>query len=90
MDRNGRRLPVDRLIHPIVTANRHADYKNELVDNGPRYPGAAELSLATAQWVAFYNRERPHSYCHDLTPDHAEQLHYDRTRILSPEEALTQ
>lgn len=68
----------------------NADYKNELVDNGSRYPGAAELSLATAQWVAFYNRERPHSYCHDLTPDHAEQLHYDRTRTLNPEEALTQ
>ncbi len=33
---------------------------------------------------------RPHSYCHDLTPDHAEQLHYDRTRTLNPEEALTQ
>lgn len=68
----------------------NADYKNELVDNGPRFPGAAELSLATAQWVAFYNRERPHSYCHDLTPDHAEQLHYDRTRTLNLEEALTQ
>lgn len=67
----------------------NADYKNELVDNGPRYPGAAELSLATAQWVAFYNRERPHSYCYDLTPDHAEQLHYDRMRTLYPEDALT-
>lgn len=67
----------------------NADYKNELVDNGPRYPGATELSLATAQWVAFYNRERPHSYCDDLTPDYAEQLHYDRLRTLSPEEALT-
>lgn len=67
----------------------NADYKNELVDNGPRYPGATDLSLATAQWVAFYNRERPHSYCDDLTPDHAEQLHYDRLRTLNPEEALT-
>lgn len=67
----------------------NADYKNELVDNQPRYPGAAELSLATAQWVAFYNRERPHRYCHDLTPDYAEQLHYDRMRALNPEEALT-
>lgn len=67
----------------------NADYKNELVDEQPRFPGAAELSLATAQWVAFYNRERPHSYCADLTPDHAEQLHYDRMRTLDPEEALT-
>ncbi len=66
----------------------NADYKNELVDNGPRFPGLAELSLATAEWVAFYNRVRPHSYCHDLTPDHAERLHYDRLRTLNPEEAL--
>lgn len=67
----------------------NADYKNELVDNGPRFHGLAELSLATAEWVAFYNRERPHSYCQDLTPDHAEALHYDRMRTLNPEEALT-
>lgn len=67
----------------------NADYKNELVDNQPRFHGVAELSLATAEWVAFYNRQRPHSYCHDLTPDHAERLHYDRIATLNPEEALT-
>lgn len=66
----------------------NADYKNELVDFGARYRGLAELSLATAEWVAFYNRERPHSYCQDLTPDHAEQLHYARLSSLNPEEAL--
>ena len=67
----------------------NADYKNELVDNGPRFHGLAELSLATAEWVAFYNRERPHSYCQDLTPDHAEALHYDRVRTLNLGEVLT-
>ena len=67
----------------------NADYKNELVDNQPRFHGVAELSLATAEWVAFYNRQRPHSYCHDLPPDHAERLHYDRIATLNPEEALT-
>jgi putative transposase len=67
----------------------NADYKNELVDYGPRYHGLAELSLATAEWVAFYNRHRPHSYCQDLTPDHAEHLHYARIRTLNPEDALT-
>jgi len=67
----------------------NSDYKNELVDNQPLFHGATELSLGTAEWVAFYNRERPHSYCHDLTPDRAEQLHYDRMRTLNPEEALT-
>lgn len=67
----------------------NSDYKNELVDNQPLFHGATELSLGTAEWVAFYNRERPHSYCHDLTHDRAEQLHYDRMRTLNPEEALT-
>lgn len=67
----------------------NSDYKNELVDNQPRFHGATELSLGTAEWVAFYNRERPHSYCDDLTPDYAEQLHYDHLRTLNPEEALT-
>lgn len=67
----------------------NADYKNELVDEQPLFHGATELGLATAEWVAFYNRDRPHSYCHDLTPDAAEQLHYDRLRTLNPEEALT-
>jgi len=67
----------------------NADYKNELVDNQPLHHGLAELSLSTAEWIAFYNRERPHSYCHDLTPDHAEQLHYDQLRALNPEGVLT-
>ena len=40
----------------------NSSYKNELVDNEPLYPGMAELSLATAEWVAFYNRERPNGY----------------------------
>ena len=67
----------------------NSDYKNELVDNQPLYHGATELSLGTAEWVAFYNRERPHSYCDDLTPEYAEQLHYDHMRTLNPEGALT-
>lgn len=27
-------------------------------------------------WVDWYNTERPHDYLDDLTPVHAEQLHY--------------
>ena len=37
----------------------NSSYKTELIDHQPPYPGAAELSLATAEWVAFYNRQRP-------------------------------
>lgn len=48
----------------------------------------AELSLATAEWVAFYNRERPNGYCDDLTPDRAEELYYDRKLHPQTEEAV--
>jgi putative transposase len=66
----------------------NADYKNELVDYGPRYPGMAELSLGTAEWVAWYNRERPNTYCCDLTPDRAEEFHYAQIQPRQPEGAV--
>jgi len=66
----------------------NSSYKNELVDNEPLYPGMTELSLATAEWVAFYNRERPNGYCDDLTPDRAEELYYDRKLHPQTEEAV--
>ncbi|CAN5542668.1 IS3 family transposase [soil metagenome] len=67
----------------------NSDYKNELVDYGPRYPGMAELSLATAEWVTWHNRERPNTYCCDLTPDRAEELHYAQIQPHQPEGAVT-
>lgn len=66
----------------------NSSYKTELIDFQPLYPGATELSLATAEWVAFYNRQRPNGYCQDLTPDHAETLYYDRHQHPQSEEAL--
>ena len=66
----------------------NSSYKTELIDHQPLYPGAAELSLATAEWVAFYNRQQPNGYCQDLTPDRAEALYYHRQRHPHTEEAL--
>lgn len=66
----------------------NSSYKTELIDHQPPYPGATELSLGTAEWVAFYNRERPNGYCQDLTPDRAEALYYHRQRHPHTEEAL--
>ena len=66
----------------------NSSYKTELIDNRPLYPGATELSLATAEWVAFYNRQRPNGYCQDLTPDRAEALYYHRQKHPQTEEAL--
>lgn len=37
--------------------------------------------MATAEWVAWYNRERPNIHCCNLTPDRADELH---TLKLSP------
>ncbi|GJF13411.1 hypothetical protein NGTWS0302_10550 [Mycolicibacterium cyprinidarum] len=53
----------------------NSSYKTELIDNQPLYPGATEISLATAVWVASYNRQRPNGYCQDLAPDRAEALY---------------
>lgn len=66
----------------------NSSYKTELIDHQPLYPGATELSLATAEWVAFYNRQRPNGYCQDLTPDRVEALYYHRLQHPQTEEAL--
>ena len=47
-----------------------------------------DVEIATAEWVAFYNRQRPNGYCQDLTPDRAEALYYHRQRHPHAEEAL--
>jgi putative transposase len=66
----------------------NSSYKTELIDLQALYPGATELSLGTAEWVAFYNRQRPNGYCQDLTPDRAEALYYHRQRHPHTEDAL--
>lgn len=66
----------------------NSSYKAELIDHQPPYPGATELSLATAEWVTIYNRQRPNGYCQDLTPDRAEALYYLRQQHPHTEEAL--
>lgn len=63
--------------------------KNELVDYGARHPGMAELSQATAEWVSWYNRERPNTDCCDLIPDRAEELHSAQTQPHQPQGSVT-
>ena len=66
----------------------NSSYKTELIDRVPHYPGATELSLATAEWVAFYNRQGTNGHCQDLTPGRAEALYNRRQRHPHTEEAL--
>jgi putative transposase len=51
-------------------------YKTELI--GPRAPwhGLADVELATAEWVSWYNEHRIHSAISDLTPSELEAAHY--------------
>lgn len=44
-------------------------YQTELIDHHPAYLGATELSLATAEWVAFYNHPGPGLAGHRLRRD---------------------
>jgi putative transposase len=46
----------------------NALYKKEvIIPEGP-WNSAAEVTLATAQWVSWYNHERLHSWCGDVPP----------------------
>jgi hypothetical protein len=76
----------DSFDHALVESVK-SSYKTELIDHQPLYPGATELSLATDEWVAFYNRKRPNGYCQDLTPDRTEALYYHRHRHPHTEDA---
>jgi len=43
-------------------------YKTELIIPDGPWPDAAEVELATLEWVWWYNTERTHSGIDDLTP----------------------
>ena len=58
----------------------NASYKTEFVDR-ETCDGHRDLELGTAEWVHWYNHERPNGYCNDLTPSHAERIYYDRQRV---------
>ncbi len=66
----------------------NSSYKNELIYRQLPYPGVTELSLATAEWVALYNHQRPNGYCQDLTPNRPKALLYHRLQHPETEEAL--
>lgn len=68
----------------------NSSYKTELIDNQPLYPGATELSLATAgMGRVLQPSSSPNGYCQDLTPDRAEALYYHGLQHPQTEEALT-
>ena len=55
-------------------------FKNELIRRQGPWRDVNQVELATAEWVVWFNTERPHEYLDDFTPEAAEKLHYDHKR----------
>jgi putative transposase len=49
-------------------------YKKELIDFHGPWEGAVDVTIATMEWVAWYNSERLHSYCGGIPPKEYEEL----------------
>ncbi|GAA3595042.1 hypothetical protein GCM10022295_90380 [Streptomyces osmaniensis] len=55
-------------------------FKTEVIKpNGP-WQSLTDIEIATLTWVDWYNNNRLHTACDDLTPTEAEQAHYDHHR----------
>ncbi|GFG84991.1 hypothetical protein MALGJ_16670 [Mycolicibacter algericus] len=52
-------------------------FKNELIHRQGPWRDVSQVELATAEWVDWFNTERPHDYLDDFTPAAVEALHYD-------------
>ena len=58
-------------------------FKNELIRRQGPWRDVNHVEVQTLHWVDWFNTERPHEYLDDLTPEAAEQLHYDRKTTLA-------
>ncbi len=54
-------------------------FKNELIRRQGPWRDLNQVEIATAQWVLWFNTERPHEYLDDFTPEAVEKLHYEQT-----------
>jgi putative transposase len=57
-------------------------YKKELIEREGRWPGTADVMLATLDWVAWYNQERLHSACGHIPPEEFEENYHARQESL--------
>lgn len=55
-------------------------FKNELIRRQGPWRDVNHVELGTAEWVQWFNTERPHEYLDDFTPEAVEKLHYDHRR----------
>lgn len=49
-------------------------YKKELIDFHGDWENATDVTIATMEWVSWYNHERLHSYCGGIPPKEYEEL----------------
>jgi putative transposase len=57
-------------------------YKKELIDREGPWRGTGDVTLATLEWVAWYNGERLHSACGWIPPKEYEENYYARQESL--------
>ena len=57
-------------------------YKKELIDREGPWDGAGDVTLATLEWVAWYNNDRIHSACGNIPPKEFEENYYKRQYVL--------
>jgi putative transposase len=55
-------------------------YKKELIHRESPWDGVADVTLATLEWVAWYNRERLHSACGHIPPQEFEENYYTQQK----------
>jgi putative transposase len=63
-------------------------FKIELIRRQGPWRDVDHVELDTAEWVAWFNTERPHEHLDDLTPETVEKLHYSYQHAL-PEAGCT-
>jgi len=57
-------------------------FKNELIRRQGPWRDVDHVEIGTAQWVVWFNTERPHEHLDDFTPEAVEKLHYDHRHAL--------
>jgi len=58
-------------------------YKKELINFEGPWQGAGDVTVATAEWVSWYNNERLHSVCGDIPP-----AEYEKDWLMAQEHTI--
>jgi putative transposase len=74
-----REIPYDN----AAAESLNSLYKKELIDFRGDWRNIMDVTLATMEWVAWYNTERIHFYCGNIPPSEYEEA-FDRSRGITP------